>query len=195
MMPPNHLILCHPLLLLPSIFPKISVFSNESVLHISWPNYWSFSFNISPSNEYSGLISFKIDWFDLLAVHTHYAMVDTQALPTPTFSHPTPSQTSLSYSHSHLPPHLPPDTLISHYHGSVCILIQPTTNTHLPFTHTTHSLLSKISHPAFVSPPHFPLPTHQHTPCTQPHHSQHTPSRLFPEGLVHRILTSVKISQ
>ena len=66
---PNHLILCHPLLLLPSIFPSIRVFSCESVLHIRWPKYWSFSFSISPSNEYSGLISFRIDWFDLLAVH------------------------------------------------------------------------------------------------------------------------------
>ena len=67
-MPSNHLILCHPLPLLPSIFPSIRVFSNESVLHIRWPNYWSFSFSNSPSNEYSGLISFRIDWFDLLAV-------------------------------------------------------------------------------------------------------------------------------
>ena len=67
-MPSNHLILCRPLLLPPSIFPSISVFSNESVLRIRWPNYWSFSFSISPSNEYSGLISFRIDWFDLLAV-------------------------------------------------------------------------------------------------------------------------------
>ena len=67
-MPSNHLILCRSLLLLPSIFPSIRVFSNESVLHIRWPNYWSFSFIISPSNEYSGLISFRIDWFDLLAV-------------------------------------------------------------------------------------------------------------------------------
>ena len=67
-MPSNHLILCHPLLLLPSIFPSIRVFSNESVLHIRWPKYWSFSFNISPSNEYSGLISFRMDWLDLLAV-------------------------------------------------------------------------------------------------------------------------------
>ena len=66
--PSNHLILCHPLLLLPSIFPSIRVFSNESVLHIRWPNYWSFSFSISPSNEYSELIFFSIDWFDLLAV-------------------------------------------------------------------------------------------------------------------------------
>ena len=64
----NHLILCHPLLLLPSIFPSIRVFSNEPVLPIRWPKYWSFSFSISPSNEYSGLISFRIDWFDLLAV-------------------------------------------------------------------------------------------------------------------------------
>ena len=67
-MPSNHLILCHPLFLPPSIFPNIRVFSSESVLHIRWPKYWSFSFNISPSNEYSGLISFRIDWVDLLAV-------------------------------------------------------------------------------------------------------------------------------
>ena len=66
--PSNHLILCHPLLLMSSIFPSIRVFSNESALHIRWPKYWSFSFSISPSNEYSGLISFRIDWFDLLAV-------------------------------------------------------------------------------------------------------------------------------
>ena len=67
-MPSNHLILCHPLLLLPSIFPSIRVFSNESVLPIRWPRYWSFSFSIISSNEYAGLISFKVDWFDLLAV-------------------------------------------------------------------------------------------------------------------------------
>ena len=67
-MPSNHLILCHPLLLLPSIFPSIRIFSNESVLHIRWPKYWSFSFSISPSNEYSGLISFRMDQLDLLAV-------------------------------------------------------------------------------------------------------------------------------
>ena len=67
-MPSNHLILCHPLLLLPSIFPSIRVFSNESVLRIRWPKCWSFSFSISPSNEYSGLISFRINWLDLLAV-------------------------------------------------------------------------------------------------------------------------------
>ena len=67
-MPSNHLILCHPLLLLPSIFPSIRVFSNESALRIRWPEYWSFSFNISPSNEHSGLISFRMDWLDLLAV-------------------------------------------------------------------------------------------------------------------------------
>ena len=67
-MPSNHLILCQPLLLLPSIFPSIRVFSNESVLRIRWPGYWGFSFSISPSNEYLGLISFRINWFDLLAV-------------------------------------------------------------------------------------------------------------------------------
>ena len=67
-MPSNHLILCRPLLLLPSIFPSIRIFSNESVLRIRWPKYWSFSFSISPSSEYSGLISFRMDWFELLAV-------------------------------------------------------------------------------------------------------------------------------
>ena len=67
-MPSNHVILCHPLLLPPSIFPSIRVFSNESVLHIRWPKYWSFSFTISPSNEHTGLISFRIDWLDLLAI-------------------------------------------------------------------------------------------------------------------------------
>jgi len=67
-MPSNHLILCHPLFLLPSIFPSIRVFSSESVFHIRWPKYWSFSFSISPSNEYSGLISFRMDWLDLLSV-------------------------------------------------------------------------------------------------------------------------------
>jgi len=67
-MPSNHLILCRPLLLPPSIFPSIRVFSSESVLHIRWPKYWSFSFSISPSNEYSELISFRMDWLDLLVV-------------------------------------------------------------------------------------------------------------------------------
>ena len=67
-MPSSHLILCHPFLLLPQIPPRIRVFSNESTLHTRWPKYWSFSFSISPSNEYSGLSSFRMDWFDLLAV-------------------------------------------------------------------------------------------------------------------------------
>ena len=67
-MPCNHLALCHPLLLLPSIFPNIRVFSSESLLHIRWTKYWTFSFSISPSNEYSGLISFRIDWFDPFAI-------------------------------------------------------------------------------------------------------------------------------
>ena len=68
MTPSNHLILCHPLLFLPSIFPSIRVFSSESVLHISWPKCWSFSFSINPSNEHPGLVSFRMDWLDLLAV-------------------------------------------------------------------------------------------------------------------------------
>ena len=67
-MPSNQLILCHPLLLLPSIFPRIRLFSNDSALHFKWPKYWSFSFNISPSNKHSGLISFRMDWLDLLTV-------------------------------------------------------------------------------------------------------------------------------
>ena len=78
--PSNHLILCRPLLLLPSIFPNITVFSNELVLHIGWWKYCSFSFSISPSNEYSGLISFRIDWFDLLAIQG-----TLKSSPTPQF--------------------------------------------------------------------------------------------------------------
>ena len=75
-MPSNHLIMCHPLLLLPSIFPTIRVFSNESALRIRWPKYWSFSFNISPSKEHPGLISFRMDWLGLLAVQgTHKTLL------------------------------------------------------------------------------------------------------------------------
>ena len=77
LMPFSHLILCCPLLLLPSIFPRIRVFSNESTLHIRWPKYWSFSFNVSPSNEYSGLISFRIDWFDLLSLLQYHSLKAT----------------------------------------------------------------------------------------------------------------------
>ena len=77
----NHLILYHPLLLLPSIFPSIQVFSNDLALHIRWPKYWSFSFSISPSNEYSGLSSFRIDWFHLLASPRH----SQESSPTPQF--------------------------------------------------------------------------------------------------------------
>ena len=88
-MPSNYFILCHPLLLPPSIFPSIRVFSNESVLRIRWPKYWSFSFNISPSNEYSGLISFRIDWFDLLAVQGVFSNITVSLLATkPTVLHP-----------------------------------------------------------------------------------------------------------
>ena len=88
----NHLILCHPLLLLPSIFPSIRVFSNESALHIRWPKYWSFSFSISPSNEYSGLISFRMDWLDLLALQ------GTESSPTPQFK--TINSLALSFLYS-----------------------------------------------------------------------------------------------
>ena len=77
LMPSNHLILCRPLLLPPSIFPSIRVFSNESALRIRWPKYWSFSFNICPSNEYSGLISFRMDWLDVLAVQSNIPLLSS----------------------------------------------------------------------------------------------------------------------
>ena len=96
-MPSNHLILCHPLLhhplLLPSIFPSIRVFSSESVLHIRWPKYWSFSFSMSPSNEYSGLISVRMDWLDLLAVQG-----TQESSPTPQFK--SINSSALSFLHS-----------------------------------------------------------------------------------------------
>ena len=92
-MPSNHLIFCRPLLLPPSIFPSIRVFSNESVLHVSWPKYWSFSFSISPSNEYSGLISFRINWLDLLAVQG-----TQESSPTPQFKSISSSVLRFLYS-------------------------------------------------------------------------------------------------
>ena len=82
LMPSKHLILCHPLFLLPSIFPSIRVFPNESVLHIRWSKYWSFSFSISPANEYSGLISFRMDWLDPLVIQESYSQ---ESSPTPQF--------------------------------------------------------------------------------------------------------------
>ena len=93
-MPSNHVILCHPLLLLPSIFPSIRVFSNELVLHIRWPKYWSFSFNISPSNEYSGPVSFRMDWLNLLAVQGTLQ----ESSPTPQFKSINSSTLSFLYS-------------------------------------------------------------------------------------------------
>ena len=92
-MPSNHLILCCPLFLLPSVFPSISIFSNESVLHIRWPKYWTFSCRISPSNEYSGLISFRMDWLDLLAVQG-----TLKFSPTPQFKSINSSALSFLYS-------------------------------------------------------------------------------------------------
>ena len=91
-MPTNHLILCHALLLPPSIFPSIRIFSNKSVLRNRWPKYWSFSFSISPSNEYSGLVSFRIDWFDLLAVQG-----TLESSPAPQFKSINSSVFSLLY--------------------------------------------------------------------------------------------------
>ena len=93
-MPSNHLILCHPLLFLPSIFPSIRVFSNESVLRIRWPKYCCFSFSISPSNEYSGLISFRIDWLDFLAVQGNLQ----ESSPTPQLKSINSSVLSFLYS-------------------------------------------------------------------------------------------------
>ena len=92
--PSNHLILCHPLLLLLSIFPSIRIFSNESALCIRWPKYWSFSFNISPSNEHPGLISFRMDWLDLLAVQGTLQ----ESSPTPQFK--SINSSALSFLHS-----------------------------------------------------------------------------------------------
>ena len=95
-MPSNHLILCHPLLLPPSIFPNIRVFSKESALHIRWPKYWSFSFNISPSNEHSGLISFRMDWLDLLAAQESSPTPQFKSISSPVLSFPYgPTLTSI----------------------------------------------------------------------------------------------------
>ena len=96
----NHLILCHPLLLLPSIFSSISVFPNEAALHIRWPKFWSFSFSISPSNDYSELISFRIDWFDLLAIQgllKSLLQKKKVSSPAPQFKSINPSALSLLY--------------------------------------------------------------------------------------------------
>ena len=95
-MPSNHLILCHSLLLLPSIFASIRVFSNDSVLHIRWPKYWSFSFSISPSNEYSGLISFRTDWFDVFAVQgTLKSLLQHHSPKASILGHSSPTLTSI----------------------------------------------------------------------------------------------------
>ena len=99
-LPSNHLILYHPLLLLPSIFPSIRVFSNESTLHIRWPKYWSFSFSITPSNEYSGLIPFRIYWFDLLAVQGILkSLLKHHSSKASILQHSTFSMVHLSHSH------------------------------------------------------------------------------------------------
>ena len=97
-MPSSHLILCHPLLLLPSIFPSIRVFSNESTLQMRWPKYWSFSFNISPSNQHAGLISFRMDWLDLLAVQgTLKSLLQHYSSKAPILQHPAFFTVQLSH--------------------------------------------------------------------------------------------------
>ena len=95
--PSNHLILCHPLLLLPSIFPSIRVFSNESALHIRWPKYWTFSFSTSPSNEYSGFISFRADWFVLLVSNGLSRVFSSTTVRKYQFFHAQPSLWSNSH--------------------------------------------------------------------------------------------------
>ena len=100
MMPSNQLILCRPLLLLTSIFPSIGVFSNESALRIRWPKYWSFSFSISPSSEYSGLISFRMDWFDLLAVQGTLKAFSSTTVRKCQFFSAQPSLRSNFHSHT-----------------------------------------------------------------------------------------------
>ena len=102
-MPSNHLIFCHPLLFLPSIFPNIRVFSNESALHIRWPKYWSFSFSISLSNEHSGLISFRMDWLEPLAVQGTFKSLCQHHLANFLLSQPFPLPRSVSCSSC--PPH------------------------------------------------------------------------------------------
>ena len=99
-MPSNHIILCCPLLLLPSLFPSIRVFSNESALPIRWPNYWSFSFNISPSNEHSGLISFRMDWLDLLVVKRLSRVFSNTTVQKHQFVSAQPSLWSNSHIHT-----------------------------------------------------------------------------------------------
>ena len=99
-MPSNHLILCRPLLLLPSIFPSIRVFSNESALHMRWPNYWSFSLSISPSNEHPGLISFRMDWLDLLQSKGISRVFSNTTVQKHQFSSAQPSSQSNSHIHT-----------------------------------------------------------------------------------------------
>ena len=99
-MPSNHLILCHPLLLLPSVFPSIRVFSNKSALCIRWPKYWSFIFSVCPSNEYSGWISFRTDWFDLLAVQGLSRIFSKATIQKHKFFGTQPSLRSDSHSHT-----------------------------------------------------------------------------------------------
>ena len=99
-MPSNHLILCFPLILLPSVFPSIRVFSNESALCIRWPKYWNFSFSISPSNEYSGLISFRIDWFDFLVVQGLSRIFSSTTVQKHQFFGTQPSLWSNSHIHT-----------------------------------------------------------------------------------------------
>ena len=96
----NQLILCHPLLLLPSIFSIIRIFSSESAFHIRWPKYWSFNFNVSPFNEYSGLISFRIDWFDLLAVQGMLKVFSNTTVQKHLFFGAQPSLWSISHIHT-----------------------------------------------------------------------------------------------
>ena len=115
-MPSNHLILCRPLLLPPSVFPSIRIFSNELVFHITWPKYWSFSFSISPCNGYSGLISFRVDWLDLLAIQGTLKSLLQHQLSEITQTHVHRVRDAIQPSHPMLTPS-PPKFNLSHHQG------------------------------------------------------------------------------
>ena len=149
----NHLILCCPLLLPPSIFPSIRVFSNESVLHIRWPKYWSFSFSIIPSNEYSGLTSFRIDWFDLLAVQgTLKNLLQHHGSKASILWHSVFLVVQLSH------PHMTTGKSIALTRRtfkklSVCVYIHTHTHTHIRIYVNTHTHNSPVCNIHLKSPP------------------------------------------
>ena len=150
-MPSNHLILCHPLLLLPSIFPSIRVFSNESALCIRRPKYWSFSFNISPSNEYSRLISFRMDWLDLLAVQgTLKSLLQHHSSKASVLRHP--AFFIVQFSHAFMTTGktiaLTRQTLVGKVMSLIFNMLSPLVTTFLP--RSKHLLISWLKSPSAV---------------------------------------------